>query len=214
LIRPERRRKLRGVPRLKRSTWILVVGLAVAGLVLAAGVGNRWRLQRKEQAAVAACQLHKANTGRTAPLLPDGSAPNPVLSKLSDYDLKILAKVRVPDLTKLSESELRALAAKYDLSVIDLMETQGHLKDAMSGIDGVEWDNESCDPQVLENTSNVRGIYADVLAADQAVSGSGSTSIYVALVIALLAVVPAAWYFLLRRIAELRKAIGGSPPAG
>jgi hypothetical protein len=182
--------------------------------VVAAGTANTWRLQRKEQALIASCKAHKAITVRPSPLSANEPPPNAVLSKLSDDDLILLKKVGVPDITKLSDDEIGALAAKHDVNVFALLEAREHLKDALSGLD-VLWDNESCDPQVLATATDVRWVYADLLAADRAVAEARSVPFRLAaLAIAVVSALPWGWYFLLRRIAELRAAIGGNPPAG
>jgi len=206
--------KLRAVPRLKRSTWTLLVGLGIAGIVLAVGTANIRRLQRKEEALLAACKAHKAITVPPSQYSANEPSPNAALSKLSDDDLIALKKAGVPDLTKVSDDEIRALAAKQGIDVFALLEAREHLKEALLGLD-VLWDNESCDPQVLATAPNVRWIYADLLAADRAAAAARLIPFrFVALLIAMASVLPAAWYFLLRRIAELHAALGGNPPTG
>jgi hypothetical protein len=199
---------------LKRSTWTLLVGLTVAGIVLAAGTANAWRLQRNEQALLAACKAHKAITVPPSQYSANEPPPDAVLRKLSDDDLIAIKKAGVPDLTKVSDDEIGSLTAKHDINVFGLLEAREHLKDAVAGLD-VLWDNESCDPQVLATAPDVRWMYADLLTADRAAAEARSIPFrFVALLIAVVSVLPAAWYFLLRRIAELRAAIGGDPPAG
>jgi hypothetical protein len=56
------------------------------------------------------------------------------------------------------------------------------------------------------------GIQADILNAHKAVAASKTWPTPAALVLLGIGATPWLWYFLLRRIAELRSAIGGKPP--
>ena len=84
---------------------------------------------------------------------------------------------------------------------------------------------ESCDPGQLTtdsahaasdaNAPLVRGIHGEVVEAHRAVTASKLLPVrQIAFVVFVLGALPWAWYFLLRRIAELRAAISGNPPTG
>jgi hypothetical protein len=85
------------VLRLKRSTWILLTGLVAAGIVLAAGRANTWRLLHKEQALMASCKARQAAAVRSSRPPANEPPPDPMLSKLSDEDLILLQKIRAAD---------------------------------------------------------------------------------------------------------------------
>jgi hypothetical protein len=67
------------------------------------------------------------------------------------------------------------------------------------------------DPDIAAAFAPV-GIQADIVKAHQAVAASEAWPIPAALVLLGIGATPWLWYFLLRRIAELRSAMGGKPP--
>jgi hypothetical protein len=195
--------------KLRRSTWIFVGGLAVAGLLLAAGPVNTWRLERTERNLIAVCKAkHEAAA----------AAAKAEAGDLSE---------RLPTL---SDDELKALADKYKVNVFELVELREARKERIANgrgadwsgltvppwdLGGIVWDNASCDPVTLATAGEVSGIYAELLEADRTLAASRSWHTGpVAFVVLCLSALPWAWYFLLRRIAELRSAIGGDPPQG
>lgn len=84
------------------------------------------------------------------------------------------------------------------------------------------WDLPATDPiAALEAETAARAVEAAcykklgfAAPTNAAISASEKWPRVAAAVIAILGALPWAWYFLLRRIAELRAAIGGTPPAG
>jgi hypothetical protein len=64
----------------------------------------------------------------------------------------------------------------------------------------------------LDNTGNLVGIQAKIVEVNRAVRNSRSWPVPVALTLFGLSAMPWLWYAMLRRIGELRAAIGGNPP--
>jgi hypothetical protein len=80
--------------------------------------------------------------------------------------------------------------------------------------DGWEYVGMACDPRQLTDVT-VPGVQRDIADAyRQAWTPRPEWPKPVALALIVLGLAPWAWYFLLRRIAELRSAIGGNPPVG
>jgi hypothetical protein len=151
------------VPRLKRSTWILVVGLLTAGATLGAGALTARHLETQQFKQRLACEKAGESQSAKAPtgeLIPDSARPN---HPTADYD---------PDIAAAFADEIRAKRLAACEAKL------GHVPD---------------DAEIARWQQSAR---------------------VAALVIAILCTLPSAWYFLLRRIAELRAAIGGTPPAG
>lgn len=69
-----------------------------------------------------------------------------------------------------------------------------------------------CDASTLARLGNNVGIQADIVKAHWAAIASRDWPIPAALFVLGVSVLPWLWYFLLRRIAELRAAIVGNPP--
>lgn len=66
-----------------------------------------------------------------------------------------------------------------------------------------------------DQVNAVKTCYANQHApTDDAIAVTARRGWFVAAIVAILGALPWAWYFLLRRIAELRAAIGGNPPKG
>jgi hypothetical protein len=70
-----------------------------------------------------------------------------------------------------------------------------------------------CQPSSLSEVRDpLDGIEADVISASREARESRTWPATVALVVLLVGAAPWLWYFLLRRVAEMRGALGGSPP--
>jgi hypothetical protein len=71
-----------------------------------------------------------------------------------------------------------------------------------------------CDAKELTALPDLKGDQADIASASRDAQESRTWPRLLAVAVLCLSAVPWLWYFLLRRIAELRAAIGGNPPAG
>jgi len=69
-----------------------------------------------------------------------------------------------------------------------------------------------CDPDDLESLEQTAGIQAEMVEAHRAAKASRLAMLVPALVLLCIGAVPWLWYFLLRRVAELRSAVSGKPP--
>lgn len=78
----------------------------------------------------------------------------------------------------------------------------------------VVWDYESCEIQKLITVDKGQsyGVHAEILNTHRKAEASKRWPVIGALIVAGLGAIPWFWYFLLRRIAELRLAISGRPP--
>jgi hypothetical protein len=86
-------------------------------------------------------------------------------------------------------------------------------KDDDSPLDGLP--DPPCDAHsLLADNIGWNGLRGEILDAHAAAAASRSWSKLAAPTIAVLGALPWTWYFLLRRVAELRAAIGGQPPSG
>lgn len=70
-----------------------------------------------------------------------------------------------------------------------------------------------CLPSDLQSLPGLTGLQAEIVAANAA-SFNSEPWIYRACLLFAISAIPWTWYFLLRRIAELRSAISGKPPIG
>jgi hypothetical protein len=152
-----------GVCEVKRSTWILLVGLIAAGAVLAAGALNTARLQEQQSRARAACESPHAATSAAS------SSSGATGEASSDPTLRFF------------ESGGKS-TGDPDMDAV-LAATECYAKLGYAPDDG-------------------------------AISAAKLWPGLAAAIIAILSALPCFWYFLLRRIAELRAAIGGNPPPG
>ncbi len=134
---------------MKRSTWILLVGLTAAGAVLVAGSMNTKHLRRAADAAQARCD--PAAPGKPVPV----------------WDL--------PDTDPIVAMNMETVARAAEAACYEKLAAR--------------------------------------VPSEATISASEKWPHVVAAIIAILAVLPWAWYFLLRRVAELRAAIAGNPPA-
>jgi hypothetical protein len=179
---------------MKAPTKIFILGLFAAGIVWSAGTLNARRLVHTESALHAECESENSKRRAEAAQRADRS-----LLDLSDTDLAVLAKQRNASLAELIEQRAAQRAAKSieNLSIPS------------------EWriyhDEMICDAEELQDVKAV-GLQAAIVEAHRATLGSQHWPLSVALILLCLAAVPWLWYFLLRRIAELRSAIAGKPP--
>jgi hypothetical protein len=182
--------------RLRWSTKVFVAGVGLFLLVLAVGKVNTFRLERREGALETACR-----TSDRLPPLPAGFkmdvSPEKIPAGANFFDQFderppswALADVRskYPQLRKLSDDQLIAdINEKYP----------------------GEFD---CDAKSLMTADKTVGIQRKITEAEVELVGSEAWPVPLAIGVLLLFCVPWAWYALLRRIGELRAAIGGNPP--
>jgi hypothetical protein len=138
----------------KRSTWILLAGLAAAGIVLAASAVHVGGLKRQQAVTIKACDLAIARRREVA----------------GTYGHEGQEGYFVPENDPRGAELARAEA--------DCNDKMNHTPD---------------DAEV----AHVAGLFR-----------------LIAAIIAVLGALPWVWYFLLRRVAELRAAAGGNPPTG
>lgn len=176
---------------IKRPTKIILGGLIVAGVVWSAGALNTRRLERYEAALQATCEAE------------------------SDKTKAEIARQQDRSLVNLSDEALSALAKQRGVNLSDLL-AQREAQRKIVPIDDLPvppWETDPlvCDPDEL-STDTLTGVQAKIVSAHQATRASQSWPIPAALILLGIGTVPWLWYFLLRRIAELRSAIGGKPP--
>jgi hypothetical protein len=209
----------------RRSTKILLAGFGLSALVLAAGYLNTIRLRQHEDALKAECgaPVQKSAGGATA----DAHGPWEKYAadkwrKLADlppppagYILdspKIESPSEAGVVAKLIQSgELAGNAREYALQALRRWDaSQQH---APSEEDAQGHFVPFCDAEELSNVEvKAGGIQAKIVEAHRAVTDSKTWPLTVALAVFVLGALPWAWYALLRRIGELRAAIGGKPP--
>jgi hypothetical protein len=203
----------------RRSAKILLAGLGLSSLVLAVSYMNTWRLERRLSALQAECQQQEApNTRASADqkvvphFVPDTSEdyfvpPDKVPADANVFDqfdnpppkwALDYVRANYPQYNDLSDEELgRKLHGKYN---------------------GPAWRRAPliCDANkltsILDNNGKLVGIQAKIVEADSVARNSRSWPLSVALTLFVLSAMPWLWYALLRRIGELRAAIGGNPP--
>ena len=159
--------------------WILVIGLAAAAVVLAAGAMNTHRLQdRAEWASI--CDL---------PPPPKNHA-----------DIDVLDSWLQAGNVSTGDPDADAVLAKSGIKTHDAV--------------GAGLAARAAGLTVRNPVEECYAKYGHVPDAEAALRASKSWPPVVAAVIAVLSALPWLWYFLLRRIAELRAAIGGKPPSG
>jgi hypothetical protein len=188
---------------MRRSTKIFLIGLALSLLVFTVGKLNTYRLAGREHQLQAACEA--TNTTTAAQLeVPKESVP-PGANVFEQFDdpppLWTLAYIRnkFPQYRDLTDQELaQKIHDKYPGRMV-------------------------CDPETLldldmPSSSNTgrgtNGVQARIVDARNTRVASESWPLPAALAVLVLFSVPWLWYAVLRRIAELRAAIGGNPPKG
>jgi hypothetical protein len=172
---------------LKRSTWTLVGGLVAAGVVLAAGSMNANRLQEIALQA--------------------GICDMPVPTK---EDLEAMAKTKPFDADAYLAEQIKKKTA-YDKAALARWLAAGNKSTGNPEVDALlaESDDGKAEANRIADCRAKVGKVPD----DAAISRSKRWPMQAAAVIAILGALPWAWYFLLRRIAELRAAFGGNPPS-
>jgi hypothetical protein len=192
---------------LRRSTKILLAGLGLSLFVLAAGSLNTSRLERQERTLQAECEAGnrvKADgpnaSGTFTITVPGGKK----------YALK------GPDgATK--EQALAELRRQLSAGAGDSKPPSGFSLSADAFLDAPlpAWALAPlvCDAgSLVSDGTKLPGIQAKIVDAHRASSASRTWPLPAALVLFCLMALPWAWYALLRRIGELRAAIGGQPP--
>jgi hypothetical protein len=176
----------------RRSTKILLAGLGLSVLVLAAGYLNTLRLEKRENALRAECAKPEAAHGfdLSTAVPADLNMDRPWAEITADPIFKALG----PD------DQERARRNYVDRSTVRSVHDGGHFV-------------PTCDPRELVSSGlDLIGVQAKLVEADRAVTDSKAWPLTVALAVFVLGALPWAWYALLRRIGELRAAIGGKPP--
>lgn len=243
---------------MRHSTKILLSGLGLSALVLAAGYTNTLCLERDLSEARAQCQQASSNTPAHGPWeryaahgadavparMPGGTVV-PLPNQLDEAAGKNLRAA----LDEQEEVEFRLRAEREAAATSPTGTAVEHA--AASRTPGVnksatghfvpdppaKWALE-CDPNKLvsisdlpplppglkldqpqhagsinlDDTGNLIDIQAKIVDVDRAVRNSKSSPAPVALALFGLSAMPWLWYALLRRIAELRAAVGGNPP--
>jgi hypothetical protein len=188
---------------MRRSTKIFLVGLALSLLIFGVGKLNTHRLAGRERQLQAACEATNTTTAAQVEV-PKESVP-PGANVFDQFDdpppLWTLAYIRnkYPQYRDLTDQELaQKIHDKYPGRMV-------------------------CDPETLlaldqPSSSNTgretSGIQARIADARNAKVASESWPLPVAIAVLGLFSVPWLWYAVLRRLAELRAAIGGNPPTG
>jgi hypothetical protein len=257
--------KLHGVPRVRRSTKILLAGLCLSALVLAAGYLSTLRLERRLKVLQAECgvpaspeahgpwEKYTAHGPDTVPVrMPDGTVvrlpnkPNkefvkqlradldPVTTRAAGADEKVAGHFvpDSPDTYFVPPDQVPPGAnffdqfdkppAKWALDYVrttypqykDLPDEELARK-LHEKYQGPQWLHAPlvCDAQELSTVElKAGGVQAKIVDADRDIRSSRSWPLPVALAVLSLSALPWLWYAFLRRIAELRVAIGGNPP--
>jgi len=179
---------------MRLSNKILTGGLALAAAVYLAGFWNQHRLEARLATLVAAC----TQTGAKAAAVP----PPPAGYTLDDPPAD-------------------AADTKFDLATARPITADEVLAGSPARVEAKPWekykghfvpDRLVCDPETLVTLSANGGIQKDITDAYFASRTAATDTQVAALVIAFLSAIPWLWYFLLRRVVELRNAIGGKLP--
>ncbi len=116
----------------------------------------------------------------------------------------------------LSDKDIEALARQRGVNVFDLFEQQDKQKKVVP-IDDLPAPpyTGNCDVDALmgANFNDALKTYqTDLVEAREAANTSREWPLPISIIVLAAAALPWLWYFLLRRIAELRAAISGKPP--
>jgi len=181
---------------MKQPTKIFLLGLIAAGLVWGAGVLNTRRLTHTESVLHAQCESENAKSRVEAAKRADRSLVN-----LSDAELAVLAKQRGASAQELigQREAQRAEQSNAGLPVPP--------SDAWH----VDHNEMICDATELQDLATT-GLQAAMVEAQRVTISSKQWPVTAALILLSVGAIPWLWYFLLRRIAELRSAIAGKPP--
>lgn len=177
---------------MKQPTKIFIAGLAAAALVWSAGKLYTHRLEQQEAALRATCENEGAK--ELADLRKD----------LDAWDAAAPDKAPAPKVSALDAWDRASLSASSVASPNNLGIAGNHKSSAAPG-------KMVCDPDELSDVSTT-GIQEKLVNAQRAAQASQSWPIPASLILIGIGSAPWLWYFLLRRIAELRSAISGKPP--
>jgi hypothetical protein len=187
---------------MKKTTRIFLVGTALAALIEAGSVTNTYRLERRVTQLVGRCEVgnkHKTN-GATS-----GSQPTP---KSHDEPADTAKGHFVPD------APADTTKPKFDLSTARPVNgSEGPWTKYQS--EAAKWAAAPlvCDPETLGDLDGSVGIQAEIKSAVTAVRESKNWGIpSVALFVLGIGAIPWFWYFLLRRLSEIRAALAGNAP--
>ena len=129
-----------------------------------------------------------------------------------------LRGTRIAPWSNKSDAELAALAKQKNINLPELTAQREEQRTAQSIEDlpvPLEWqvahDEMICDVSELQGLKLV-GLQAKMISAHRATLRFSQWPVPAAFILLIAGAVPWLWYFLLRRIAELRSAIGGKPP--
>lgn len=169
---------------MKISNKILIGGMAFAAVIFSAGLLNERRLHARVESLVAECEAENEKTA-AMPLPPPG------------YTL---------DQPKNSRAD-RSITADEILGVVPEQKRPSSSEPYWSDV-------MVCDASALSSLTVETGIQRKIADTYMKARNSTGESTVLAVIIAVLAVIPWLWYFLLRRVVELRNAIGGRSPDG
>jgi hypothetical protein len=216
---------------MRTPTAIFIVTATTAGLVFAGSWLNTHRLAHHEAELRTRCEIDKDNAKRNAERASTerhgtNQSDNGTTQHLQELDTAI-ANARAAGDTN-SAQRLSDYAAGMAAATGAVGHTQETVvppwdlpDNASRVIEEVDWDDESCDGKILvrvpdsqEGNNHLVGIHAEIAKAHSAAKAAEAQTWpgVAALVLLCIGAAPGAWYFLLRRIAELRSAISGKPP--
>lgn len=176
---------------------VFVLGIGAAALVIIGGALNTHRLQRHEAELQKACE---ATNKKPAP------------SNVSTQNIKQVAEALV-NADKAGATQDALQLAQY---LVELEQKSTQISGYAS--DGKHlWENDPlvCNAAELvrgDGTATFVGLQADIVNAYRTAQSSYAWPKLVALALVCLGAVPWVWYFLLRRLAEVRRALSGQPP--
>jgi hypothetical protein len=175
---------------MNKPSKIFLAGLIVAGIVWTAGTVDSKKLERMEANLQAVC-ISQTAKGRAN-----------------------LAKQQDRSLVGLSDEALIALANQRGLNPHDLFQQRDAQVDVVPVEDLYLPPELVCDGAELQSAgpAYLASYQSELLAAHEATTSSKPWPNLIALVLLAIGATPWLWYFLLRRIAELRSAISGKPP--
>ena len=187
---------------MRRSTWILIGGIALAGILLAAGELNARRLQEKALAqkkaiAESICDLpvppEQASGDAAKPFDPFKYASEEAAK--DEYNQALVAQW-------LAGGNKSTGDPKRDLALAFSYATDESIKAAL-------------DPRAIDEARRVAACYAKLgkVPNEAEIHAAKSWPRVAAAIVAILGALPWAWYFLLRRVTELSAAIRGNRPS-
>lgn len=198
---------------MKVSVKVALFGVAAGALILGGGALNEWRLQKHTDRLETEC---KATATAIPPLVRFRKA-YPMYSDMSDEQLvkalhqKYYPHIRFSDFAK--RFGLRETTATAS-NPFDQFDMASPLPPGFKLDLPASWNLDPlvCDANVLSGAGESTGIQLAIVQADEAAKTSGETARVAALAVVLVSLLPWLWYFLLRRVAEVRLAVSGKPP--